>query len=116
MDILLSTLEKIIQNAQSGCLQPFQMDIGKVEQEWGFRGFSCALWTDPPGQVWENFVHEVDELLMVVQGKLEMEMEGSVLHPGIGEEIFISANVLHTVRNLGGTTARWLYGYKIHPS
>ena len=82
----------------------------------GVRGFSCALWADPPGQVWGNFVHEVDELLMVVQGKLEMEMEGRVLHPGIGEKIFISANVLHTVRNLGGTTARWFYGYKIHPS
>jgi hypothetical protein len=26
--------------------------------------------------------------------------------------VFIPARALHTVRNIGGTTARWLYGYR----
>jgi len=29
-----------------------------------------------------------------------------------GDEVFIPAPALHTVRNVGGTTARWLYGYR----
>ena len=25
-------------------------------------GFSCDLWVDPPGQVWEDYRHATDEL------------------------------------------------------
>jgi hypothetical protein len=28
--------------------------------DWASRGFSCALWTDPPGQRWEDFTHATD--------------------------------------------------------
>ncbi len=89
------------------------MDRKKVQQLWHSRGFSCDLWVDPPGQVWEDYVHSVDELLMVVEGELELEMEGRTFRPKPGEEVLIPANVVHSVRNVGGTTARWLYGYKI---
>ncbi len=88
------------------------MDRAKVERDWRARGFSCGLWTDPPGQVWRNYVHDVDELFMVVAGAIELEMQGRVFRPGIGEEVLISARVLHTVRNIGSSTARWLYGYR----
>jgi mannose-6-phosphate isomerase-like protein (cupin superfamily) len=87
-------------------------DRAQVEREWGARGFSCGLWVDPPGQVWEDYVHATDELLMVLEGELELEMQGRSIRPGVGEEVLIPARVMHTVRNLGGTTARWLYGYK----
>jgi len=87
-------------------------DREKVKKDWNARGFSCDPWTDPPGQVWEGYVHDVDELLMVMEGKVEIEISGkkSVLAPG--EEIFIPARAVHSVRNIGGTTSRWLYGYK----
>ncbi len=88
------------------------MDIEIIDQDWRRRGFSCDLWVDPPGQVWENFVHETDELLMIVEGKLEVEMREKLLFPDTGEEVFIPAHTRHSVRNVGGTTARWLYGYK----
>jgi mannose-6-phosphate isomerase-like protein (cupin superfamily) len=84
----------------------------EIEKSWHSRGFSCDLWVDPPGQVWEDYVHSVDELLMVVEGELELEMQGRTFRPKPGEEVFIPANVVHSVRNVGGTTARWLYGYK----
>lgn len=90
----------------------FAMDTAKVERDWRERGFSCGLWTDPPGQVWSDYVHAVDELLMVVEGQLELEIEGRTLRPAVGEEVFIPARGRHTVRNVGGTTARWLYGYR----
>ena len=88
------------------------VDQSAVAVEWKARGFSCDLWTDPPGQVWEDFTHPADELVMVVEGQMEFEIEGSVFHPEPGDELFIPAGASHTVRNQGGTTARWLYGYK----
>ncbi len=83
-----------------------------VSRDWAARGFSCALWVDPPGQCWENFTHPTDELVMVLEGELEFEIDGEVSHPGKGEELFIPAGTVHSVRNIGGSTARWLYGYR----
>ncbi|MCP9473033.1 MAG: cupin domain-containing protein [Nitrospira sp.] len=88
------------------------VDVDVIRQNWQARGFSCDLWTDPPGQVWENYVHEVDELVMVLNGDVEFEVAGEVHRPAIGEEIFIPAKARHSVRNRGATTSRWLYGYK----
>jgi mannose-6-phosphate isomerase-like protein (cupin superfamily) len=87
-------------------------DWEKIKQEWRRRGFSCSLWVDPPGQVWRNFIHETDELLILLQGELELEMEGKIFRPQIGEEVLIPAHTVHTVRNIGKTEARWLYGYR----
>jgi len=84
----------------------------RIERDWRARGFSCDLWVDPPGRVWEGYVHATDELLMVLEGELEVEMQGRRFRPKTGEEVFIPAHVTHSVRNVGGTTARWLYGYK----
>ncbi len=68
--------------------------------------------TDWPGQVWKDYEHASDELFMVVEGKVELEMQGQVLRPRPGEEVLIPAKTLHTVRNIGGIVARWLYGYR----
>lgn len=32
---------------------------GDVEADWRGRGFSCSLFTDPPGREWNDFVHKV---------------------------------------------------------
>ena len=77
---------------------PVDQDL--VARRWHERGFSCGLWVDPPGQVWENYIHDVDELVLVVQGDVEFEVEEVVRRPHPGEELVIP----------GG--ARWLFGYK----
>ena len=82
-----------------------------VAKDWASRGFSCYLWIDPPGRRWEDFVHSTDELVLVLEGELEFEINGEISHPKIGEEIFIPAGAVHSVRNIGDSTARWLYGY-----
>jgi uncharacterized cupin superfamily protein len=84
----------------------------KVAADWRARGFSCDLWVDPPGQVWADFVHAADELVMLIEGEIEVEMLGRVLRPQPGEEVLIPAGVAHTVRNVGRRQSRWLYGYK----
>jgi quercetin dioxygenase-like cupin family protein len=89
------------------------VDRSHIAEDWSRRGYSCGEFIDPPGQRWEDFTHDVDELLMVMGGRMELEIEGKVIHPQIGEEVFIPARALHSVRNIGDTTARWLYGYKL---
>jgi quercetin dioxygenase-like cupin family protein len=84
----------------------------KVLRDWAARGFSCGLWIDPPGQRWEGYVHDTDELVVVLEGELEIEIAGRRHRPKSGEELFISAGARHSVRNIGGTTAKWLYGYR----
>ncbi|MCS6915423.1 MAG: cupin domain-containing protein [Myxococcales bacterium] len=88
------------------------VDRSAVERSWRERGFSCGLWVDPPGQVWADYVHDVDELVMVLEGEVEFEIEGKAYRPQPGEELFIPARARHTVRNLGPGASRWLYGYR----
>lgn len=88
------------------------MDQQHVERNWRKRGFSYGLWIDPPGQRWEDFTHSTDEIVMVIDGNVEFEIGGQIHHPQPGEELLIPAGVLHSVRNVGSTTAHWLYGYQ----
>ena len=88
------------------------IDRETVQADWSARGFSCDLWTDPPGQRWEDFTHATDEVVVVVEGQMEFEIAGEVHHPAPGEELLIPAGAVHSARNIGTTTARWLYGYR----
>jgi mannose-6-phosphate isomerase-like protein (cupin superfamily) len=88
------------------------VDVTTVRSDWRSRGFSCDVWMDPPGQTWEDYTHAVDEVVMILEGEVEFEIGEQVLRPSIGEELYIPAGVLHSVRNIGSITSRWLYGYK----
>ncbi len=88
------------------------LDQNDIATDWAARGFSCDLWVDPPGQRWEDFVHSTAELVIVLEGEMEFEIDGVISHPGPGEEIYIPAGTPHSVRNIGDSTARWLYGYR----
>jgi uncharacterized cupin superfamily protein len=57
------------------------VDRDAVARDWRERGFSCDLWIDPPGQVWADYVHQTDELVMVVKGDVAFEIEGQVHQP-----------------------------------
>ena len=88
------------------------IDREQVAADWAGRGFSCELWVDPPGQRWEDFTHRTDELVLVLEGAMEFEVEDRIVRPALGEELLIPAGTRHSARNVGGTTARWLYGYR----
>jgi mannose-6-phosphate isomerase-like protein (cupin superfamily) len=91
---------------------PSPVSQSEVAARWREQGFSCALWIDAPGQEWIDFVHGVDELVMVVEGDVAFEFDGKVHQPSPGEELLIPARARHTVRNLGNGVSRWLYGYR----
>ncbi len=69
----------------------------KMAEEWGTKGYSCGLWIDPTGQKWLNFVHEADELVLVVQGKIRLEVGEDAIEIGPGNEALIPAGSNHSV-------------------
>ncbi len=89
------------------------INLKQIEKDWNDRGFSFGIWTDPPGQIWEGYVHDTDELFMVVEGNIELEMQGRKRALKVGEEILIPAREVHSVRTKGASGSRWLYGYGV---
>jgi len=88
------------------------VDHNHISSELEARGFGCDLWFDPPGRRWEEFRHATDEVVVVIEGEMEFEIAGEVHRPAVGEEVFIPSGTVHSARNVGETTARWLYGYR----
>ena len=60
-----------------------------IRSDWESRGFGFEDRIDPPGQVWRDFVHDVDELVMLVEGEIELTFGGRTVRPGVGEEVSI---------------------------
>ena len=87
------------------------MNQEQIKKNWESRGYSFGVFKDPPGQVWADFVHRTDELVVLAEGEIEIEIEGQSQQPPIGMEVFIPAKAMHTVRNVGKTNNVW-YGYK----
>ena len=87
------------------------IDRQAVATDWDARGFSCDVFTDPPGREWMDFTHDVNELVTVMSGKLEMELGGMWFVVEEGDEVFIPRGARHSVRNIHNRTTRWLYGY-----
>ena len=71
------------------------------------------IFRDPLGRVWPDFSHSTDELVILAEGQIELEVEGQMYRPMIGEEIFIPVKAIHTVRNVGTVPNVWYYGYRV---
>ena len=50
-----------------------------------------------------RFFHRTDEIVVLAEGEIEVEIEGKSKQPQISDEVFIPANAIHTVRNIGKT-------------
>jgi mannose-6-phosphate isomerase-like protein (cupin superfamily) len=87
------------------------IDAAAVQADWSARGFSCHPFVDPPGREWRDFVHDTNELVTVVEGRLELTVAGARCLAGPGDEVLIPRGAPHTVRNVHAGTTRWLFGY-----
>ena len=67
------------------------MDSDQIKQNWNSRGYSFGVFRDPPGQVWADFVHRTDELVVLAEGEIEVEIEGKAERFQIGGMVFIPA-------------------------
>ena len=65
------------------------MNPDRIKQEWNSRGYSFGVFRDPPSQVWAEFVHRTDELVVLAEGEIEVEIEGKAERFQIGEMVFI---------------------------
>ncbi|MEQ8710293.1 MAG: cupin domain-containing protein [Rhodospirillales bacterium] len=83
----------------------------QVAADWSARGFGCNPFTDPPGQQWLGFVHDTNELVTVVQGKIAVTVSGQTVVLQPGDEIFIPRNAEHDVINCHDDVSVWLFGY-----
>jgi len=82
-----------------------------VAEDWQKRGYSCDRFIDPPGQEWNNFVHDVNELVMVEQGRMEMSVGDQSFIVEEGDEVFIPKGAVHSLKNVHAGVSQWLYGY-----
>ncbi len=87
------------------------VEAARVRRDWAARGFSCQEFNDPPGQAWNDFVHGTNELVTVVEGRLELLVEAERFVVEAGDEAFIPRGARHSVRNLDAGFTRWLFGY-----
>jgi uncharacterized cupin superfamily protein len=93
-------------------MQPTKIDKQAIRADWALLGFSCEYWVDPPDQVWNDFLHDVDEMVLLLEGQSQIEMDGRTVRLQAGDELMIPAGTRHTVRNCGEGAARWLHGYR----
>ena len=63
----------------------------QIKQDWHSRGYSFGVFSDPPGQVWADFVHRTNELIVLAEGEIEVEIEGKAERFQIGGMVFIPA-------------------------
>lgn len=82
-----------------------------VRADWKARSFSCETFVDPPGREWNDFVHDTDELVTVIEGRLRCLMNGNTHDLEEGDELFIPKGARHSVHNIHRGTTRWLFGY-----
>ena len=87
------------------------VDPEAVAASWRARGYSCNDFSDPPGRAWRDFVHDCNELVTVVEGKLALEVAGERAVASPGDEVFIPRHARHSVFNIHDGTTVWLFGY-----
>ena len=89
-----------------------KINPNQVQQDWHSKGYSFGVFRDPPRQVWADYVHQTDELVVLAEGEIEVKIEGKLHKPKIGQKMFIPAYATHTVRNVGSMRNVWYYAFR----
>ena len=86
------------------------VSLADVKRDWEARGYYTKRYDAEPGWAQEEHYHGFDRLLTVVEGRLEMTIEGQrfVLEPG--DEIFMPRRTVNSKRNLHNGFTMLLYG------
>jgi transcriptional regulator with XRE-family HTH domain len=76
----------------------------------GRRTLQPMEFTGGPLEFGEWFVHDGDELLHVLEGRIEVDIDGDPLRAlGAGDTIYVEAGVLHRWRRVPGKESRVLF-------
>jgi mannose-6-phosphate isomerase-like protein (cupin superfamily) len=84
-----------------------------IKESWQARGFTFGAWRDSANAVWQDFVHDLDELFMVVSGEMELKIADKTLRAKPGEEVLIPAGVVRSKRCVSPEGVQWYFGYRM---
>jgi mannose-6-phosphate isomerase-like protein (cupin superfamily) len=87
------------------------VDHARVRRDWEGKGFSFGVFRDPPGQVWNDFVHETDEYVLVAEGQMVIQVGSESFTARPGDLVRIPRGTTHSLRTLSANGSVWLYGY-----
>jgi len=87
------------------------VDHEGVRRAWAGEGFSFGVFRDPPGQEWNDFVHDTDEYVLVAEGEMAIVVGGESFEAAAGDLVRIPRNTSHSLRTLSASGSVWLYGY-----
>ncbi|HEX6259310.1 MAG TPA: cupin domain-containing protein [Woeseiaceae bacterium] len=87
------------------------VDFERVRRDWEGEGFSFAVFRDPPGQAWIDFVHDSDEYVLVAEGEMVITLGGESFEATAGDLVRIPRETSHSLRTLSAAGSVWLYGY-----
>jgi mannose-6-phosphate isomerase-like protein (cupin superfamily) len=87
------------------------VDFERVRRDWAGEGFSFGVFRDPPGQEWNDVVHDSDEYVLVAEGEMAISVGGESFEAGPGDLVRIPRGASHSLRTLASSGSVWLYGY-----
>jgi mannose-6-phosphate isomerase-like protein (cupin superfamily) len=67
-------------------------------------GWWPVSWRDAPGDVYEAHEHDVDQTLYMVEGHIEIGVDGQPLHLNAGDKLELPAFTVHSARAPEGAT------------
>lgn len=105
----LEAPDPLVSRGLRGDPSPFAEGIGRPLVH-GRRTLQPMEFVGGPLEFGEYFVHDGDELLHVLDGRIEIEIEGDPLRAlGVGDTIYVEAGVGHRWRRVPGDECRVLF-------
>ena len=85
----------------------------EYEKNWNDRGYSFGVGSIKLDKGVDEAVHDdKDELVVVVNGKLEFTIDDRTFVAECDTEVFIPAKSIHSIKNVGAEVSTIYYGYK----
>lgn len=88
--------------------------INQVVNQWENQGFTCEIWTSPPGGGWSDPGHSTDEIFVLLEGEMMVVMGDKKYNLQIGEEFLVPAKEPHETVNMGEIPNRFYWIHKYH--
>lgn len=85
----------------------------ECKKNWKERGYSFGVGSVTLEKGVDEASHyDQDELVVVVNGKLEFIIDDNTFIAECGKEVFIPAKSIHSIKNIGTGDSKIYYGYK----
>ena len=82
-----------------------------IQAAWQQEGFDFGIFRDPPGQEWNDFIHDTDEYVLVVDGTLTISVGAQTADCEAGDLVRIPRGAVHSLKTTSAGGSGWFYGY-----